>query len=131
MGIILKTNPSVIRPSQDFLTEDTLNFIKRNFEAGDFGKLPPAPVVRKDENGRYVAIDGHNILAFYSLKNMECDVYVAERKEDKLEGDSEMIVKRNQDLFEKYELVLEEANVLRTRGISTINDLCKFTKVSV
>ena len=131
MGTILKTNPSLIKPSQDFLKEDTLNFIKRNFEAGDFEKLPPIPIIRKDENNHYIAIDGHNLLAFYSLKNMECNVYVADGREDKFKGDSEMITKRNQDLFEKYDYALEQANLLDKKGVSTIKDLCKISKVSV
>lgn len=129
MGIILKTNPSLIRPSQDFLKEDTLNFIKQNFDTGNLDRLPPVPIVRKDATGHYVAIDGHNLLAFYSLKNMECDVYVAESREDKLIADSQMVAKRNQDLFEKYDYALEQATLLSNKGISTIKDLCKFVGI--
>ena len=129
MSHIIKINPSLIRPSQDYLKGDTLDYIKQNFEAGDLEKLPPSPIVRKDEDGGYVAIDGHNLLAFYSLRNMECGVYVAESKDDKIEGDSEMILKRNKDLFEKYDTALQEAHSLKEKGIVTIKDLCTFVGI--
>ena len=131
MSHIIKTNPSLVRPSQDYLKGDTLDFIKQNFEAGNLEKLPPAPIVRKDENGGYIAIDGHNLLAFYSLRNMECYVCVAESKDDKIEGDSEMIQKRNTDLFEKYDSALNEANSLKEKGIVTIKDLCNSAGLSL
>ncbi len=127
MGIIVKTNPSEVRPSQDFLKENTLRFIKENYEKGNFDKLPPTPIVRKDNEGRFIAIDGHNLLAFYYIKNLDCEVYVAESKDDGLLGDSDMVTKRNKDLFEKYEVVLGEAESLTQKGIRTIGDLCKLS----
>ena len=125
MGIIVKTNPSKIRPSQDFLKKDTLDFIRFNYEKGNFEKLPPTPIVRKDDAGNYIAIDGHNLLAFYSFKSMDCEVYVSEHKEDRFLGDSEMIEKRNKDLFDKYDSALKKSDLLSTKGIKTIGDLCK------
>ncbi len=52
-----------IIPSQDFLKPATVRFIFDCIKSGDLDKLPPEPIVRKDENGNLVAIDGHNILA--------------------------------------------------------------------
>ena len=129
MGVIVGTSPSFIRPSQDFIKEDTLNFIKQNYESGNFDKLPPTPIVRKDGDGNYIAIDGHNLLAFYSLKGLDCDVYVANSDTDVLEGSSDMVAKRNKDLKEKYDSALKEADLLASRGIKTIADLCGFAKV--
>ncbi len=123
MGIIIKTNPSLVRPSQDFLKKGTLVFIKDNYEKGNFDKLPPTPIVRKDLNNELVAIDGHNLLAFYTKINLDCEVYVAESKNDGILGNSEMILKRNNDLFEKYDTVLGDADALSKKGINTIKDL--------
>ncbi len=125
MGKVIKINPATVRPSQDFLKADTLAFIKENYEKGFFDKLPPTPIVRENNNGGYIAIDGHNLLAFYASLNSECEVYVAENKEDALIGDSEMVSKRNKDLYEKYDTALIEAGKLIEKGIGSIEDLLK------
>lgn len=131
MGKILKINPSLIKPSQDFIKEDTFNFIKETYRKGDFDKLPPTPIVRKGNNDTLIAIDGHNLLAFYSLMQIDCEVYVAENKEDVLEGGTAMIKKRNKDLFEKYDYALEQSILLDNNHISSISDLCKFADVTL
>lgn len=123
MGKVIKINPSEIQPSQDFLKADTLAFIEEHYVKGNFNMLPPTPIVRENPQGGYVAIDGHNLLAFYASLNMECEVYVAENKNDALVGDSEMISKRNQDLFEKYDTALIEVDKLGEKGIRSMKDL--------
>ena len=123
MGKIIKINPATVHPSQDFLKADTLAFIEGNYNNGFFDKLPPTPIVREDLQGGYIAIDGHNLLAFYASLNSECEVYVAENKSDGLTGDSEMISKRNKDLYEKYDAVLSEIDRLGEKGIVSIGDL--------
>lgn len=123
MGKIVKINPADIHPSQDFLKADTLAFIEENYNNGFFDKLPPTPIVRESPDGGYIAIDGHNLLAFYASLNIECEIYIAENKEDELIGDSEMISKRNKDLYEKYDIALIEADKLVERGIRSMRDL--------
>ncbi len=123
MGKIIKINPVHIQPSQDFLKADTLAFIEENYKKGYLEKLPPTPIVRENPRGGYIAIDGHNLLAFYASLNNECEVYVAENKNDGLSGDSEMISKRNKDLYEKYDVALVEVDELVVKGIRSIGDL--------
>lgn len=123
MGKVVKINPANIQPSQDFLKADTLAFIEENYAKGNFNMLPPTPIVRENPQGGYVAIDGHNLLAFYTSQSLDCEVYVAENKNDRIIGDSEMIRKRNQDLFEKYDWVLVEADKLGKKGIKSMMDL--------
>lgn len=125
MGKVIKINPAEIQPSQDFLKVDTLAFIWENYTKGNFDSLPSNPIVRENPQGGYIAIDGHNLLAFYASKNLDCEVYVAEHKDDALVGDSEMIEKRNKDLFEKYDWVLVEVNRLAEKRIVLIADLVK------
>lgn len=123
MSRIIKINPSTIRPSQDFLKKDTLAFIKENFDKGAFDKMPPIPIVRKAPDESYIAIDGHNLLAFYTMHKMECEVFVAEHADDGIPGNFEMIKKRNADLKEKYDSALEQSEKLADKGIHTIEDL--------
>lgn len=125
MGKIITLDPGNIKPSQDFLKPDTLAFIEENYNRGFLDKLPPTPIVRENPQGGYIAIDGHNLLAFYAFKKLECEVYVAENKNDGLLGDSEMIQKRNKDLYEKYDAVLIEVDKLGEKGIGSIRDLVK------
>ena len=124
MGKIIKVKAATIKPSQDFLKEDTLAYITKNYEKGDFDKLPPTPIVRRFSDTEYIAIDGHNLLAFYAMKDMDCDVYVAENANDGIVGNSEMILKRNSDLLEKFENVIDVSEEIAKKGIYTIKDLC-------
>ncbi|HSW99843.1 MAG TPA: hypothetical protein VLH38_02285 [Patescibacteria group bacterium] len=55
--------PEKILPSQDFLKEKTVRYIFDCLANGQVDRLPPAPLVRKDEHGNLVAIDGHNLIA--------------------------------------------------------------------
>jgi len=131
MGKIIRVDPSQIRPSQDFLKKETLLFISEKYKNGDFNALPPIPIVREISEGTYISIDGHNLLAFYTLKNIECEVYVAYDRNDGIKGNSEMINKRNSDLVERFNNVISIALELETKGIRTILDLCRFTKTSL
>jgi hypothetical protein len=130
MGKVIKVNPCNIQPSQDFLKEDTFQFIKASYEKGELDNLPPTPIVIKDEKGAYVAVDGHNLLAFCCLMNSECEVYVAENKNDKMPGDSEMTRERNKDLEEKYNLTLSSQNEVKKKGINSIKDLCDSSRLT-
>ena len=123
MGKIIKINPATIKPSQDFLKKETFNFIKENYHTGNFDKLPPTPIVRNFPDGGYIAIDGHNLLAFFYSKSMACEVYLAENKDDGILGSSDMIKKRNADLEKKYDTVIDEYKSLEEKNIRTIKDL--------
>lgn len=126
MGKVIKINPAEIQPSQDFLKADTLAFIEESYTKGNFNILPLTPIVRENPQGGYIAIDGHNLLAFYASRNLDCEVYVAGHKSDVLPGDSEMIEKRNKDLYEKYDAALSEAGKLVEKGIRSIKGLLMF-----
>jgi hypothetical protein len=130
MGKIININPKIAKPSQDFLRKDTLEFIKNNYDNSNFEKLPPIPILRK-QNDDYIVIDGHNLLAFYFIKGFNCNVYVADNKEDVILGDSEMINKRNRDLYEKYDLALEQAKFLSNARINNIEDLCYANNINL
>ncbi len=127
MSKIIKITAATVKSSQDFLKQDTISFIKENYEKGNLEKLPPTPIVREFLEGEYIAIDGHNLLAFYCLKNMDCNVFVAENKNDGIAGDLDMVKKRNKDLFEKYDTVIGLHRDLSKKGINTIADLCTYT----
>lgn len=120
----------MVKPSQNYLKEDTTCFILQCIIDGKEDNLPPAPIVRLDPvSGRYVAIDGHNLLAICQLLHRECDVYVAEAPNDKLDDHkvpnsrAEALRQRNDDLEEKFEQVLIEAKRLESQGITSFWEL--------
>lgn len=112
MGNIIKINTNQIKPSQDFLKERTVKFILACFSENKKDMLPPTPIVKKDsEDGSYIAIDGHNLLAVYDLLGEEIEVYVARDENDELTEEvfsnfsSESLLSRNRDLKEKYNFI--------------------------
>lgn len=130
MTILLSVDSGSVIPSQDFLKEDTLRHIFECYKTGNLEKLPPPPIVRNVENS-FVAIDGHNLLAVNYLLGKSTEVYVAKNPDDGLPGESESAIKRNNDLKEKFDLALEVADSLKLKGINSIVDLVKYTKVRV
>ena len=111
MGVFINVRPHRVLPSQNILKKDTLMFIFTCYRDQTLHKLPPPPIVREDTMTKnLIAIDGHNLLAINASLGKETQVYVATSKNDGLEGESVAIHKRNKDLFEKFDVVLELVN---------------------
>lgn len=119
-----------IKPSQDFLKEDTVRFIFECYQTGSLEKLPPPPIVRKDTDGSLVAIDGHNLLAVNCILGKQTEVFIAKDSDDKYPGESEAVLKRNIDLKEKFDSVLNIVDNLNSKGINSISDLIRYTKIN-
>lgn len=120
----------MVKPSQDCLKEDTTRFILQCIIDGKDEELPPPPIVRLDPVSRkYVAIDGHNLLAICHLLDRACEVFVAEAPNDKLDQHTapnakpEALRQRNDDLKERFEQVLIEAKELETQGLTSFWEL--------
>jgi hypothetical protein len=123
-------NPNQIRPSQDFLKEGTVQFIMRCFKENDLDALPPAPIVRKDADGRLVAIDGHNLIAVKLYREEDLEVVLAESAEAILPDASLANADRNSELKNKYGSVLADADKVQAVGISSFGDLiAKYPKL--
>lgn len=116
-------SPNQILPSQDFLKPDTLKYILACMESGELEKLPPAPIVRKDESGNLIAIDGHNLIAVKQSLGKEVEVHLATSAEDGLPAVSESNIARNRDLKDKFESVIIDNKRLQESGITTFDDL--------
>jgi hypothetical protein len=116
-------SPGKIAPSQDFLKEKTIKFIFACLRDGNTAELPPTPLVRKDEEGKLVAIDGHNLIAVRLFRGEDIEVIVAESSTDGLLPTTEANITRNQELADKYESVLAERKRVATEGIMTFADL--------
>ena len=118
-----EVDPNKIAPSQDFLKEGTVNFILQCVKDGDYEQLPPNPIVRRDTEGKLVAIDGHNLLAVRAFYGQKQQVHIAESAEDGLIENSDADRLRNQDLRDKFESCLAARESVSSRGIDTFNDL--------
>jgi len=116
-------SPETIAPSQNFLKEKTVKFILACLREEDFDDLPPTPLVRKDGNGKLVAIDGHNLIAVRLFRKEDVEVLVAESPEDGLPPTTEANILRNQELATKYDTVLDERRKVEAEGIITFADL--------
>jgi hypothetical protein len=116
-------SPEHIAPSQDFLKEGTVRFIFACLRDGNTDELPPTPLVRKDEQGQLVAIDGHNLIAVRLFRGEDVDVVVAESSTSGLPANSEANITRNQELADKYDTVLGERRKVAAEGITTFADL--------
>lgn len=119
----MRVSPDEILPSQDFLKPDTVKYIFACIKSGELEKLPPSPIVRKDESGNLIAIDGHNLIAVKLSLGQDIDVHLASSADDGLPADSEANIQRNKDLKEKFESVITVNQQLRETGILTFNDL--------
>jgi len=116
-------SPQKIAPSQDFLKEKTVKFIFACLRDGNVDDLPPMPLVREDEQGNLVAIDGHNLIAARQFRGEDVEVIVAESSIDGLPPTSEANIIRNQELAAKYDSVLDEKRKVAAEGIVTFADL--------
>lgn len=126
MGNFISLATAKIRPSQDFLKEDTVRYIFECLAAGDIESLPPAPIVREsDAEGEYIAIDGHNLIVVNDYLGKPCLVYVANSANDRLTEavNAEALEARNTDLSEKYELAYIKSNRLRQEGLNSFSQL--------
>lgn len=90
--------------------------------------LPPTPLVREDDKGGYVAIDGHNLIAVRAYLDQPVEVHIARSPSDGLPNTDEMSMTRNQELAEKFETVLDEAELISSSGIARFSDLIKSNK---
>ena len=126
MGEFIKLKPEFIKPSQNFLKKETLNFILDCYKKRKLDSLPPTPIVRKDphNNGLYIAIDGHNLLAANELYHTECEVYVADSANDYLPNPKNLpsISQRNKDLSDKFDTCVTEANRIHCSFTTRIKD---------
>jgi hypothetical protein len=125
MGQYLTLKPDQIKPSQEFLKENTVRYIMRCIAEGRHDELPPMPFVRRaaDEAG-FIAIDGHNLIAVKDLQGEDVEVYLAESAEDGLDSvERPGVLERNQDLQDKFDSSLAEANRVAEAGIDSFSDL--------
>jgi len=116
-------SPEKIAPSQDFLKERTVKFIFSCLRDGNTEALPPTPLVRKDEEGNLVAIDGHNLIAVREFRGEDIEVIVAESSTDGLPPTTEANTTRNEELAAKYDSVLDERRKVAAEGIVSFADL--------
>lgn len=119
----MRIQANEILPSQDFLKEKTIRFIFECLNTGNVEQLPPAPIVRKDQEGRLVAIDGHNLITVRYYRHESVDVIVATSSMDGLPETNEANIARNQELREKYDLVLRERCRVAEEGIASFGNL--------
>jgi hypothetical protein len=115
--------PNDIAPSQDYLKPDTVRFIFDCIENWNFDKFPPPPIVRRDEEGKLVAIDGYNIIAVKCFLGEDILVHVAESADDGVEDDSPANKIRNDVLKKKFNTVLDDRKATQAKGIHTFKDL--------
>ncbi len=119
----MNLDPNLIEPSQDFLNDATIGFIFECINTRELDKLPPNPIVRQDSAGHYVAIDGHNLLAVKTFLGETQSVHIAGSATDGLPEISDMDIKRNTELSEKFETCIAERDRVRQRGITSFKDL--------
>jgi len=118
-------NPELVQPSQDFLKPQTVGFIFDCLKNGHEDLLPPTPIVRSDNKGDLVAIDGHNLLAVYAFLRQELNVHVAASPEDGLPETTDQNKQRNNDLRAKYDICLAERSSVQKEGIMSFQDLIR------
>jgi hypothetical protein len=116
-------SPDKILPSQDFLKEKTVRFILECIRTGQTDDLPPTPLVRRDEQGNLVAIDGHNLIAVRHLRNEPVEVIVPSSAHDGLPETTEANKERNKELAEKYDTAVDEQRKVAAEGITSFADL--------
>jgi hypothetical protein len=119
----MQVSTEQILPSQDFLKEGTVRFIFECLNTGNLEELPPTPLVRRDQEGRLVAIDGHNLIAVRHYRNEPIEVIVATSPTDGLPATSEANIIRNRELADKYDTVLGEQRRVAAEGTTSFGDL--------
>jgi hypothetical protein len=128
MGKIINVKADQIKPSQDFIKEKTVGYILKCIVENELNKLPPTPIVSNDPNNPgYIAIDGHNLIIVFDLLDKSFDIFVADSPHDKLielsKSSLDAIDKRNQNIVDKYDLVVHSVKELERKGISSFKDL--------
>ncbi len=121
----MRVSPELIAPSQDFLKPSTIAFIFDCIERDELDRLPPDPIVRQDTDGALIAIDGHNLIAVKLYRQEEIEVHLASSATDGLPVHTQADTQRNNDLREKFEIVLDERNRVSGEGIASFRDLIK------
>jgi hypothetical protein len=114
---------ALVRPSQSYLKGGTINHILKLIADDKIDELPPAPMVRLDPDGRYVAIDGHNLLAVYARREEQIKVHLAIDPTDGIPEIDEASKIRNIELFEKFDQCLTEADLSAEDGYPTMAEL--------
>lgn len=118
-------SPNKICPSQDFLKPATVRFIFECLRTGNTDDLPPTPLVRTNDNGELVAIDGHNLIAVRCFLGQEIEVIPATSADDGLPATSDANIDRNKELASKYSTVLDEQRRVAAEGITSFTDLIR------
>jgi hypothetical protein len=116
-------SPEKIAPSQNFLKEGTVRFIFSCINGGNTEDLPPTPLVREDDEGNLVAIDGHNLIAARQFRGEDVEVIIAGSPTGGLPPTTKANNTRNEELAAKYDSVLEERRKVAAEGIVTFADL--------
>jgi hypothetical protein len=119
----MKVSPESILPSQNFIKPGTVRFIFECLRTGNTEDLPPTPLVRKNEKGQSVAIDGHNRIVVSWFMGEDIEVFNAKSASDGLPPTSAANITRNQELAAKFDTVLEEQQKVAAEGIESFGDL--------
>ncbi len=119
----MKVLAATVHPSQDFLKEDTIKHIFRCLRDGRLDKLPPTPIVRLDNKGNLIAIDGHNLIAVRAFLGELVEVFVATSSKDGLPETSSANIERNRELRHRYKAALLDNNRINKEGITSFADL--------
>lgn len=119
----MKVSPDQLLPSQNFLKPGTIAYILDCYETNRLYDLPPNPIVRKDNSGNMIAIDGHNLIAVKLYRGEDINVHMAAHASDGLPETSDANIKRNLDLKEKFDTVLQDRTRTQSDGIHTFSDL--------
>ncbi len=125
MGKSIVVNPKEIKPSQDFLKEGTVKFIFDCLKNNQPNLLPPQPIVRRDDNGNLIAIDGHNLIAVYDWLDKKISVFVVDNQDDNLRNYGQGAELRQKDFQEKFQKVTFWREQLKKQGINSFADLRK------
>ena len=87
--------------------------------------LPPQPVVRRDDQGNLIAIDGHNLIAVYDWLDKKISVFVVDDQDDNLRNYGQGAELRQKDFQEKFQKVTFWREQLKKQGINSFADLRK------
>jgi hypothetical protein len=119
----VKVDAAKILPSQDYLKEDTVKFIFDCLHDGKIDSLPPKPFVRKNPDGKLVAIDGHNLIAVCRYRKKPVDVIMVGSASDSLPPISAANRARNVELAKKFDSAVTMQQNVALRGIKSFDDL--------
>jgi 8-oxo-dGTP diphosphatase len=126
----MKISANQILPSQNFLKATTLEYISLCLETNDLLNLPPTPIVREDNAGSFIAVDGHNLLAVKAFLGEEIEVHLAKSPTDGLPNDSAANISRNEELQKKFDKVIKDRIEAERDGIASFQELIEKYKHS-